>query len=110
MLRPSSRTEEDFEKWSRGTSSSRASTSAAFAGTWTAQPIHAGTGLEILLALNPKYTERGEVIDFEAVWMPVRLEFEFGPKDGRALAYWPVHAANMFSEVSEGAQFRWLLI
>jgi len=71
--------------------------------------VHAGTELEILLGLNYKYDPDSglspKVVDFEKVWIPVRLEFDYGK--GVALAYWPVHEANMFSEVPETALFRW---
>lgn len=71
------------------------------------KPVHAGTELEILLALNPKYPELGgDPIDFEPLWVPVQIVFDFCA-DNQAIAVWPTCSAHMSSVVSENARFRW---
>jgi len=70
------------------------------------ESVHAGTDLEVLLQLDTKYDERGAVVDFTPVWIPVRLEFDFDV--GKALMFWPTPGSDYAkSEVPEGALFRW---
>lgn len=70
------------------------------------EPVHAGTGLEILLELEPKYAPEGQLLDFKPMWIPVRLEFEFDT--GKALVFWPTSGMDeLRSEVLPAARFRW---
>jgi len=67
------------------------------------EPIHAGTGLEILLEIDPEgATDRSR---HKPLWVPVRFETDL---EDRAFIHWPNAGQDeLRSEVRDHLCFRW---